>query len=53
MTSKELIEKFGKSTAAKIIAATIIPGGFIIWGAYELNKYINKDKGKDGVQEDT
>ncbi len=27
------------ATTAKVVAAIIVPGGFIIWGAYEYGKY--------------
>ena len=44
---KEKLKKLSQSTKAKIIAATIIPGGFLIWGAYELGKrVIEKQKGE-------
>lgn len=36
-----------KDNATKLIAATIIPGGFIALAAYELGKYIEKNKKDD------
>lgn len=27
------------ATVIKVVASIIIPGGFIVWGAYELGKY--------------
>lgn len=37
---KEKLKELSKSTTAKIIASIIVPGGFIIWGVYEINKRI-------------
>lgn len=30
--------KLKKETIIKLIAATIVPGGFIIWGVHELSR---------------
>lgn len=35
---KKKLKKLSESTVAKVILATIIPGGWIAWGAYELGK---------------
>ena len=31
--------KITKAMIVKLIAATIVPGGFIIWGLHEYSKY--------------
>jgi hypothetical protein len=36
--------KIKKETLVKLIAATIVPGGFIIWGLHELAKLRKGDK---------
>ena len=35
---KKTLEKLRQSPIAKLIIAAIVPGGFIIWGLYELSK---------------
>lgn len=42
-------EKIDKSLLAKLAVATVVPGGFIIWAAYEIGRAIEKKKtkGKD------
>jgi len=40
---KKTLEKLGQSPIAKLIIAAIVPGGFIIWGLYELSKLKKKD----------
>ena len=30
--------KITKATVIKLVVATIVPGGFIIWGLHEINK---------------
>lgn len=43
---KKTLEKLGQSPIAKLVIAAIVPGGFIIWGLYELSKLKNKDDSK-------
>jgi hypothetical protein len=31
--------KMTKATIIKLVVAALIPGGFIIWGLHEFNKY--------------
>jgi len=46
---KQMLKKFSNSTTAKIVAALLIPGGFIIWVTYELIKAIkSKSKSNKG-----
>ena len=57
MGIKKQLKKLSKSTTAKIIASIIIPGGFIVWGVYELNKRIKSNgneesKGKSNCNAD-
>lgn len=35
---KKTLEKLGQSPIVKLVIAAIVPGGFIIWGLYELSK---------------
>ena len=48
MISKKL-KKLSESTIAKVLIATVVPGGFIAWGAYEIGKFIGS---KDGNGDD-
>lgn len=58
---KKKLKKLSESTVAKVILATIIPGGFIAWGAYELGKRVklkqsdisNKPNDDDDKPEDS
>ena len=58
---KEKLKAFSESTVAKILLATIVPGGFIAWGAYEIGKAIgvrevidsDKSTGDSSKTEDT
>ena len=49
--------KITKATVFKLIAATIVPGGFILWGLHELSKYrasnkkVPQDSNKTGTRE--
>lgn len=36
--------KITKETVLKLIAATITPGGFLLWGIYELSRYRKNNK---------
>ena len=38
--------KIKKETLIKTIVAIIVPGGFIIWGAYEIGKKVGSGKKK-------
>lgn len=33
-----------KATLLKLVAAAIVPGGFIIWGLHELTKFARRSK---------
>lgn len=52
---KKTLEKLGQSTIAKLVVAAIVPGGFIVWGLYELSKFRHKkdDKKSDGKDENS
>ena len=39
-----------KATLLKLLAAAIIPGGFIIWGLHELNILRRKRDNVDGQE---
>ena len=42
------------ATTTKMIAALIVPGGLIIWGAYELGRFQQRRRdGKFNFQEDS
>lgn len=42
------------ATAAKAVAALIIPGGLLVWGAYELGRYKQRrTNDKTDIQKDT
>lgn len=36
--------KLKKATLLKTIVALLVPGGFIVWGAYELGKRVGNKK---------
>lgn len=39
------------ATTTKVVAAFILPGGFIVWGAYELGKLKEKQRRTDDKAE--
>lgn len=41
---KKTLKKLSDSTLGKFVIAAIIPGGFIIWGTYELAKLYKGNK---------
>jgi hypothetical protein len=48
--------KIKKETIFKAIAAVVIPGGFIVWGIYELNrlrKTISRRGGSKAATQDS
>lgn len=41
---KGKLKKLSESTIAKVLIATVVPGGFIAWGFYEIGKVIGERK---------
>ena len=35
--------KIQKQTIIKLVAALIVPGGFIVWGLHELSRYYRQE----------
>ena len=38
------------ATTTKVVAALIIPGGFIVWAAYELGKLKEQQRNQDDAE---
>lgn len=43
--------KIDKALIAKVIAATVIPGGFIAWGMYEFGKFVGRKQNEERVKD--